>query len=559
VRAHPILATAVLAAVLACNPGSSGPSGKADGEACTAAAECQSALCFRAPGASAAVCASSETPLVPCGPPPLPVPGAAIAALQPATCQTPVRTPATNAGDAAFIDLGEHQVGDPLSFDVPPRTTSFSIVSQAVPLPAAPGTPPPTAIVFQGFSIPNSVVPTDIRDPSGALYYSDTDPLPRIGPYADATSVLAYYGALSPISGAFTVPNTAKALDLALTAGELPPGTWNFKVNDFAFECNDPTLVAQGCSGGSGTSTYHVQVLIETRPFTSTGTLDVEVYLATGSGSELANAAAAVQDPQFQRWVQSYSAYLAKAGVCVRNVTVHDLPAWVIGQTGYAPNGVLDVSGGGQGQPASQTPPGCDDLSQLFTLGLAQNRAVHLFMADALVDEAFGGFTVLGVDGSIPGPSGVPGTINGGAVVGVFPGRGGLFGQERSAGACSAPGGPNVAQCGTDALALVSAHETGHWLGLYHTTEADGTVFDSLSDTARCPCLQCAPFALRSRCAERNATVQPTFMLSSYCTGQHVRCGGGRNLMFWLFDPRFAVGETSRQQGDVMRRNPAVR
>lgn len=546
-RAHPILATASLA-VLACHNGSSGTSGKADGEPCSTATECRSALCF------VGKCESTESPPVECVTPPA-VAGVAIDVPQPTGCVLPVQAA---VGDPPFIDLGEHRVGETLSFDVPSNTTSFSIVMQAVSAPTVPGgTPPPSFITFQGFGIPNSVVPTNVVDPTGALYYSDTDPLPRVGPYADATQVLAYYGGLSPISGAFTVPNTTKALDLALTAGQLPAGTWTFQVNDFALEC----LSVAGCSvpppSSGSTSAYRVQVVTETRPFTSSGNLDVEVYLATSTTAELASASAAVADPQFQRWVQSYSAYLAKGGVCVRNVTVHDLPSWVTqNANGYAPGGVLDVSGLGQGQPAN---PGCDDLSQLFTLGLAQNRAVHLFMADALVDQTLGGFTVLGVDGSIPGPSGVPGTINGGAVVGVFPGPGGLFGRERSAGACSAPGGPNVAQCGTDALALVSAHETGHWLGLYHTTEADGTVFDPLSDTGTCACLQCAPFPLRSRCAERNATGQPTFMLSSYCTGQHPRCGGGRNLMFWLFDPRLASGETSRQQGDVMRRNPAVR
>jgi hypothetical protein len=554
VRAHPILATASLAAILACNPSGSGSSGKADGEACSSAAECRSGLCFRAPGAAAAACASSEPPgLADCPPPgqqiisvgvpnPIDVP-------QPGSCQLPVRAPATNAGDIAFLDLGEAKVGDTLTFRLPSGTTSFSIISQAVvaPPPAPPRTPPPSIIVFQGFGIPNSVVPTNVRDPSGALYYSDTDPLPRLGPYADVTTVLAYYGGFSPISGAFTVPNTAKALDLALTAGELAPGDWTFTVNDFAFEClSVPDCVAPA---GSNTSAYHVQVLIEQRPFTSTGTLDVEVYLATDPSSDLPNALAAVAHPQFQRWVQGYSAYLAKAGVCVRNVTVHDLPTWVTSPTGYAPFGVVDVSGGAPG-----TVPGCDDLSQLFTLGLAQNRAVHLFMAEELVDQGSGGFTVLGVDGSIPGPSGVPGTVNGGAVVGLF----GLLGGQRAPGACGGPG-PDVTSCGTDALALIAAHETGHWLGLYHTTEFDGSVFDSLSDTAMCPCLQCAPVALRSRCAERNSSGQPTFMLSSYCTGQRPRCGGARNLMFWLFDERFAIGETSRQQGDVMRRNPAVR
>ncbi|HET7823963.1 MAG TPA: hypothetical protein VFK90_01465 [Anaeromyxobacter sp.] len=552
-RALPVLSTASLAVVLACNPSGSGSPGKADGEACSTAAECRSGLCFRAPGAAAAACASSEPAAAGECPPPgaqIITAGPAIDAPQPTSCQTPVRAPATNAGDIAFIDLGEAKVGDTLRFTLPSGTTSFSIVSQAVATPTVPGgTRPPSTIAFQSFSIPNSVVPTSVvHVPTGTQYYSDTEALPRIGPYLDATSVLAYYGGLSPISGAFTVPNTSKALDVALTAGELPSGEWSFVVNDFAFEC----LSVQGCfaPAGSNTSAYHVQVLVEQRPFTSTGALDVEVYLATSPASELRTASAAASDPQFQRWARSYASYLAKAGICVRNVTVHDLPSWVVGGTGYAPNGLLDVSGGGQG-----TPPGCDDLSQLFTLGLAQNRAVHLFMADALVAQTLGGFTVLGVDGSIPGPSGVPGTINGGAVVGVT----GFLGGERTAGACSAGGAPNVVVCGTDALALVSAHETGHWLGLYHTTEFDGTLFDPLTDTASCPCLQCAPFALRSRCAERNPTGQPTFMLGSYCTGQRPRCGGARNLMFWLFDDRFAIGDTSRQQGDVMRRNPAVR
>ena len=31
------------------------------------------------------------------------------------------------------------------------------------------------------------------------------------------------------------------------------------------------------------------------------------------------------------------------------------------------------------------------------------------------------------------------------------------------------------------------AHEMGHWLGLFHTTEAAGASFDPLSDTAQCP------------------------------------------------------------------------
>ncbi|HEY6004623.1 MAG TPA: hypothetical protein VIV57_17245 [Anaeromyxobacter sp.] len=452
----------------------------------------------------------------------------------PGACLTPVRDPVAAMG---FLDLGTHTIGETVPFGVPAGTRSFTIVSQEVP-----GTAEPF-VLFQGFLIPNSVVPSDVREPNGTLFYSDLAPLPHVGLYNDVTGVLAYYGGLSAISGAFTVPNTSAALDLDLTTGSLPSGPWSFLVNDFSLECRS----VFGCATGSSLGQYHIQVVMEPRPFYSTGTLDLEVYLATDPASpSLPNAGAAASDPQFARWVKNFAAYYAKAGICLGTVTVHDLPTWA--KARFAPSGVVDIS------PADVA-PGCDNLSQLFTMGLAPSQAVHLFFADELVDRTIGaGFTVLGVDGSIPGPSGVPGTVNSGAVVGVFD----LFGAEASAGACSAPGAPNVATCGTDVLALVTAHEAGHWLGLYHTTELDGTIFDPISDTETCACLACAPFALRSRCAERNPFGSPTVMFNSYCIDRKPRCGGGENLMFWLFDERYSVGEISRQQADVMRRNPAV-
>lgn len=531
-RVHPVLAAAGLGGLLACPSGSSSP-GKADGEACTAAIQCRSGLCFEG------ACASNTPPSAACpSPPGTPIlvagptfdpgdPGAGV-------CLTPVRDPIPTMG---FVDLGTHTIGEIVPFDVPPGTRSFTIVSQEVPGTAE------QFVVFQGFLIPNSVVPSNVLEPGGTLFYSDLDPLPRVGLYTDVTGLLAYYGGLTAISGAFTVPNTSAALDLDLTTGELPSGRWSFLVNDFSLECRS----VPGCTTGGAAGQYRFQVLMETRPFNSTGTLDLDVYLATDPAGLLPNATAAAADPQLARWVKSFGAYYAKAGICLGTVTVHDLPAWA--KSRFAPSGVVDLS------PTS-APPGCDDLSQLFTLGLAPSRAVHLFFANELVDTSLGGgFTVLGVDGSIPGPSGVPGTVNGGAVVGVFD----LLGAEASPGACSAGGGPDVSVCGTDILALVSAHEAGHWLGLYHTTELDGTLFDSLSDTETCACLACAPFALKSRCAERNPFGSPTVMLNSFCVDRRPRCGGGKNLMFWLFSRHYSVGELSRQQADVMRRNPAVR
>ena len=63
-------------------------------------------------------------------------------------------------------------------------------------------------------------------------------------------------------------------------------------------------------------------------------------------------------------------------------------------------------------------------------------------------------------------------------------------------------------------LGETAAHEMGHWLGLFHTTEANGTSFDPLSDTAQCAI---------SRDNDNDAKVYP-----EECVGY-----GADNLMFW--------------------------
>ena len=64
-------------------------------------------------------------------------------------------------------------------------------------------------------------------------------------------------------------------------------------------------------------------------------------------------------------------------------------------------------------------------------------------------------------------------------------------------------------------LAETAAHEMGHQLGLFHTTEMGGTVFDILTDTPECP-------------ISRDNS-------SSYGTVSAEECEGygGENLMFW--------------------------
>ena len=63
-------------------------------------------------------------------------------------------------------------------------------------------------------------------------------------------------------------------------------------------------------------------------------------------------------------------------------------------------------------------------------------------------------------------------------------------------------------------LGETAAHEMGHWLGLFHTTEFNGTSFDPLSDTAQCSI---------SLDIDSDGKVYP-----EECEGY-----GADNLMFW--------------------------
>jgi hypothetical protein len=286
-----------------------------------------------------------------------------------------------------------------------------------------------------------------------------------------------------------------------------------------------------------------VRVITRPLPASGSGRLDVDVYLAsavfpTSATNRTAAAAAAAASPEIARMFRTFGAVLANAGVCLGEVTFHDLPVWADRHRSVAIDGAVP----------------CDDLSQLFTLAVAPRPSVHLFLVDELtVSEPDADFTVVGIDGSIPGPSGVPGTINGGAVVAL----GSDFGAEIAPGACAGP--VHLGGCGVDQLGYVAAHETAHWLGLYHTTERSGSLFDPLSDTPTCACSACAPLLERATCAENDPEGEPLPMTGGFCAEDGATCGGASNLMFWLFDVGRSRGALTPEQGEVMRLNPAVR
>ena len=174
----------------------------------------------------------------------------------------------------------------------------------------------------------------------------------------------------------------------------------------------------------------------------------------------------------------------------------------------------------------------------MFTLARAGNT-LNFFLVGAITASNSNGGQVVGIDGSIPGPSTLGGTIHSGAAVN---------GSNLGHGVCN-PGAPiALGTCGADEVAYIAAHEGGHWMGLYHTTEAAGDTYDPLSDTATCPCTLCAQSAFRPKCGNG------TDVSASDCVAANT-CGGGDDLMFWQLESGTSKGKLSAQQAQVARAN----
>jgi len=446
-----------------------------------------------------------------CSPPTSPTVSAAAAVAGPATdpgvCVEQVAS--SSLPSARVIHLGQLPVNTRVAFDVPDKTGSFTIVLQKV-------TASTGDVTFAGTqAFRNTPVPLKITAPDGSAFYDDTSvPL-------DFTKANAVHFPGQSGTGAFTVPNTSHTLS-AWQRG-VPTGHWTFVVGDYAAECAD--LGPSGCTSGADTSgVYDVTVLLRPGPLPTTGTIDVSFYLA----STTYQASTAGTDPGLARMVATFNSIFANAGICLNKVTFVDVPAWA--RTKYA-----------AGVDVSRTGP-CDDLSQLFTLSQPDSD-IHIFLVDDILQNGGGGLLTVGIDGAIPGPSSIGGTIVSGAVVNDA-------NVEHGVGTSACGATPDFSACGPDRTALVVAHETGHWLGLYHTTERNGGVFDPVSDTGTCPCAQCAPQQNLAACST------PLALVTQTDCSKGASCSGANNLMFWEVGSEATL---SPQQAQIMRGNPAVR
>jgi hypothetical protein len=128
--------------------------------------------------------------------------------------------------------------------------------------------------------------------------------------------------------------------------------------------------------------------------------------------------------------------------------------------------------------------------------------------------------------------------VAGGQAFGVstgIPGALGTFGEAASSVIISAEAHRFGDALDFDEFWRTMTHEAGHWLGLNHTTEEDGTAHDPISDTPECP---------------PSADLDGDQSLSAEeCAGR-----GGELNMFWE-----GIGETiTPHQGLVLRSNPIM-
>jgi hypothetical protein len=473
---------------------------------CTATSEGQLCLPASEPVASPISCAAPQLVVGPRASP----------ASDPG-CRNPVVASALPAGDVQ--PLGTFATGTQVSFTMPPGAAGFSIISQRV-------SGQNGFLDCQGQVVANVPIPSPLHTPTGNTFFDFTANLPL--DLTTASLVFFSVGGQQPYTASLTFPNTTAGLDVVLDGG-LPGGAWTFDVNDYANEFQGPG----GCGdGGTVPNTYDVEVVVTPGPLPPTGQLAVDIYLVTAS----MDAGSAVNSPTVQEFAARYASFYTNAGVCVSTMTFHDVPAWALAK--YRSVNVDDA--------VVQDP--CSDLRQMFTLA-ESGRSMALFFVDDMVATGEPpNDVIVGKDGAIPGNATYNGTIAGGSAV--------LSADLSATAGCTGQYQPTT--CGPDLVATISAHETGHFLGLFHPTEATGDSFDPLTDTASCVCALCETDpGMAALCSNNPDGGQPTVVDNAVCSSATQLCGGANLLMFWILTTDMR-GDVSPGEAAVMRANPLI-
>ncbi len=224
----------------------------------------------------------------------------------------------------------------------------------------------------------------------------------------------------------------------------------------------------------------------------------LDLVLTFVGAPEGIDAAAAQSDGAFQQALTVFRNLYQKLGVDLGQIQYENLDA------GSASSlRVIDSVDGPN-----------NELGQLFAKSKPLGQGINFFFVQEIVggDE---GFIILGIAGGIPGPPAIQGTPHSGVALTMMGYRDSptVFGQTM-------------------------AHEGGHYLGLFHTSESGGTSHDPLPDTAQCKASNDSNF-------------------DGYVTTQECAGKGSENFMFWLAAD--GSNQVSAEQGRVVRRNPATK
>lgn len=158
-----------------------------------------------------------------------------------------------------------------------------------------------------------------------------------------------------------------------------------------------------------------------------------------------------------------------------------------------------------------------DDLSEFNDLLRTSNPAdvatITFFVVEDIANSTTGD-SILGLSAGPPGAATIHGTSKSGVVVSAA----------------------DLATAPTD-VGKIMSHEGGHFLGMFHTTEKDGSRFDPLGDTP-----ECGP----DNDADGNGVMNTT----------ECAANGSDNMMWWTLTADVAT--TSDDQGFVLRSNPVA-
>jgi hypothetical protein len=252
-----------------------------------------------------------------------------------------------------------------------------------------------------------------VQDAGGEIFS-----LVGMGNYVDQTIRWYPFDATSAV--AMQIPNTTPD----------NPNTHNYTYRPGFMQFDMAAYPPTG--GAGGTVNMHVDALevVAAAPPT-TGALHLRIHLV-GVG---VTAAAAPTNARVMAFMSRFTAIMGMVGITVADVSYVDINAPALA--------IIDTADGES-----------SELSQLFRMSTGTTENVlNLFLVQEVRAGDSGEFNTLGIAGGIPGPARIHGSSHSGVVIAF------------------STGAVGAGTAGGDLAGHVAAHECGHFMGLFHTTE----------------------------------------------------------------------------------------